>query len=106
MALAALCLVAVVLHAPGPAALAQGETIVDKINDQFMARVEAKQRKADLQTVKDAAHVNQLFGGSFSDGVGSNTWARTPFQKYDYRDSARTESLKEVAIELKICHAR
>ena len=97
MALAALCLVAVVLHAPGPAALAQGETIVDKINDQFMARVEAKQRKADLQTVKDAAHVNQLFGGSFSDGVGSNTWAGTPFQKYDYRDRARTESLKEVS---------
>jgi len=39
MALAALCLVAVVRHAPGPTALAQEETIVDKINDQFMKRV-------------------------------------------------------------------
>jgi hypothetical protein len=96
MALAALCLVAVVRHAPGPTALAQGETIVDKINDQFMKRMEAKQRKADLETVKDAAHVNQLFGGSFSDGVGSNTWAHTPFQKYDYKDRAHMESLKEV----------
>ena len=96
MALAALCLVAVVRHAPGPTALAQGETIVDKINDQFMKRMEAKQRKADMETVKDAAHVNQLFGGSFSDGVGSNTWAHTPFQKYDYKDRAHMESLKEV----------
>jgi len=69
---------------------------VDKINDQFMKRMEAKQRKADLETVKDAAHVNQLFGGSFSDGVGSNTWAHTPFQKYDYKDRAHMESLKEV----------
>jgi len=99
MALAALGLVAVVMHAPsGPTALAQGETIVDKINDQFMARMEAKQRTADLGTVQDAAHVNQLFGGSFSDGVGSNTWAGTPFQKYDYKD-ARLESLKEVSPE-------
>lgn len=64
-----------------------------------MARMEAKQHKTDLGTVQDAAHVNQLFGGSFSDGVGSNTWAHTPFQKYDYKDRARMESLKEVSPE-------
>lgn len=43
--------------------------------------------------------MNQLFGGSFSDGVGSNTWAHTPFQKYDYADPARKESLAEVSPE-------
>jgi len=101
MALAALGLVAVSKNTPVPDALAQGETIVDKINDKFMARMEAKQHKADLATVKDAAHVNQLFGGSFSDGVGSNTWAHTPFQKYDYKDRARMESLKEVSPQKK-----
>jgi len=79
--------------------LSQGETIVDQINDKFMAKMEKKQHDADLATVKDAAHVNQLFGGSFSDGVGSNTWAHTPFQKYDYADPARKESLAEVSPE-------
>jgi len=97
VALASLVAVAVVVRTPGPTALAQGETIVDKINDKFMARMEAKQHAADLGTVKDAAHVNQLFGGSFSDGVGSNTWAGTHFQKYDYKDGARMESLSQVS---------
>jgi len=89
------------VHAPGPAdiVLAQGETIVDQINDKFMARMEKKQHDADELTVKDAAHVNQLFGGSFSDGVGSNTWAHTPYQKYDYKDPAHMQSLAEVSPE-------
>jgi len=72
---------------------------VDKINDKFMARMEKKQHDADEQTVQDAAHVNQLFGGSFSDGVGSNTWAHTPYQKYDYKDTAHMQSLAEVSPE-------
>lgn len=63
----------------------------------YPQHMEAKQHAADLGTVKDAAHVNQLFGGSFSDGVGSNTWASTPFQKYDYKDGARMESLSQVS---------
>ena len=53
-ALAALGLVAVVLHAPGPqVVLSQGETIVDQINDKFMAKMEKKQHDADLATVRE-----------------------------------------------------
>ena len=37
VAMTSLMAVAVVVHMPGPAALVQGETIVDKINDKFMA---------------------------------------------------------------------
>ena len=101
MALAALGLVVVVVHSPSAISLKAkpGETIVDVINDKFMARMDARKHAADIQTVKDAAHVNQLFGGSFSDGVGSNTWAHTPWQKYDYKDGARMESLEEVPQE-------
>ena len=52
-ALAALGLVAVVLHTPGPqVVLSEGETIVDKINDKFMARMEKKQHAEDLETVR------------------------------------------------------
>jgi hypothetical protein len=101
MALAALGLVVVVVHSPSAISLKAkpGETIVDVINDKFMARMDARKHAADIETVKDAAHVNQLFGGSFSDGVGSNTWAHTPWQKYDYKDGARMESLEEVPQE-------
>ena len=62
-ALAALGLVAVILHAPGPqVVLSQGETIVDQINDKFMARMEKKQHDADLATVRERE------GGSEGDG--------------------------------------
>ena len=70
---------------------------MDKINDKVLAEVEARQHRDDLDTVKKAAQVNSVFGGSFSDGVGSNTWAGTPWQKYDYKDRARMESLAEVS---------
>ena len=93
---AALGLVAVARNKSTPAVLLSGEPIADKITEHALSQMQARQRAADLATVKDAAHVNAVFGGTFSDGVGSNTWAHTPWQKYDNKD-AITESLAETA---------
>ena len=61
--------------------------------DEYMKGKQA----AALQQAKDivsmAKETNTKFGGTFSDGVGSNTWAGTPYAKYDDKDR-RTESLK------------
>lgn len=43
--------------------------------------------------VQMAKETNAKFGGTFRNGVGSNTWAGTPYAKYDDKDM-RTESLK------------
>ena len=64
-----------------------------KEQDEYMKEKQA----AALQQAKDivsmAKETNTKFGGTFSDGVGSNTWAGTPYAKYDDKDR-RTESLK------------
>jgi hypothetical protein len=64
-----------------------------KEQDEYMKGKQA----AALQQAKDivsmAKETNTKFGGTFSDGVGSNTWAGTPYAKYDDKDR-RTESLK------------
>jgi hypothetical protein len=53
------------------------------INNQVMAKYEADQRASDEDTMKNAAKMNAKWGGTFKDGIGSNTWKNTPWAKYD-----------------------
>mmetsp|Transcript_6111 Transcript_6111/g.9743 ORF Transcript_6111/g.9743 Transcript_6111/m.9743 type:complete len:291 (-) Transcript_6111:75-947(-) len=89
-ALAALGLVALSSSAPRTSAL-ESIPIVDKVDAKFWKTYNAKQHQQDLATVQTAAKTFAKFGGSFKNGVASNTWAGTPYGKYD--KDAKTEQL-------------
>lgn len=99
-ALAAVALLVVAMHSQAlrSTTLYQTGSLADQIDNGVMAKVQADQLAQDRQTVRDAGAVNARFGGRFSQGVGSNTWAGTPWGKYDDKD-ARTESLAEEGVK-------
>merc|ERR1711865_82311 len=65
-----------------------------KEQDEYIKEQNADGLKQAKDIVKMATVTNSKFGGSFSNGVGSNTWAGTPYAKYDDKDISRSESLK------------
>ncbi|EKX42140.1 hypothetical protein GUITHDRAFT_111710 [Guillardia theta CCMP2712] len=67
--------------------------LADKVTAKFLTQFQQSKLKQDLETERTAAKVFSRFGGSFHDGVGTNTWKGTPWAKYDDKDT-RTESLK------------
>ena len=64
-----------------------------KEQDKYIQAKEASGLAQAKGIVQMAKETNSKFGGTFSNGVGSNTWAGTPYAKYDDKDM-RTESLK------------
>eukprot|EP00960_Hanusia_phi_P075567 768441-Hanusia_phi.AAC.8 len=67
-----------------------------QVTAKFLARFQQSKHEQDLDTVKKAAKVFSKFGGSFHDGVGTNTWKGTPWAKYDDKD-IHTESLSHIS---------
>jgi hypothetical protein len=78
----------------------ENAAILASAKEEQDAYVKAQDAEALAQakdTVRMAAETNAKFGGTFSHGVGSNTWAGTPYAKYDDKDVRATESLKMMA---------
>uniref|UniRef100_A0A7S0NFU8 Uncharacterized protein n=1 Tax=Hanusia phi TaxID=3032 RepID=A0A7S0NFU8_9CRYP len=93
MAVVAACLV--VSRKTSRQTVLQGN-LADKVTAKFLARFQQSKHEQDLDTVKKAAKVFSKFGGSFHDGVGTNTWKGTPWAKYDDKD-IHTESLSHIS---------
>jgi len=53
-----------------------------KEQDEYMKEQHAAGVKQAKDIVKMATETNSKFGGSFSNGVGSNTWAGTPVDSF------------------------
>jgi len=65
-----------------------------KEQDEYMKDNDAEALAQAKDTVQMARETNAKFGGIFHNGIGSNTWAGTPYAKYDDKD-LRTEALSE-----------
>lgn len=73
-----------------------------KEQDEYMKEKNANGLSQAKDIVKMAKETNAKFGGTFSNGVGSNTWAGTPYAKYDDKDLKGAEFLKSRAESLKV----
>ena len=68
-----------------------------KEQDEYIKEKDASGLKQAKGIVRMAAETNAKFGGSFSNGVGSNTWAGTPvrwqqLRTYAYRHAHMSQS--------------
>lgn len=77
--------------------MCQQKSLDQLVDSQMMAKYKAKQLADDHETMDNAAKMNAKWGGSFRNGVGSNTWAGTPWGKYD--DAVKTRR-KQMLVQM------
>jgi len=85
LALVGTAMLGLIVHratAPGVVSLEQSAA-AGTAEDAAMAKYEKQTHDDDQQVMANAARMNDRWGGTFKNGVASNTWKGTPWGKYD-----------------------